>query len=60
VTVANAEGGADISSDADRPLRSLIHDLILFSRIPNVWSAMRKCALSSALFRRVEVPLTLK
>jgi hypothetical protein len=24
------------------------------------WSANRKCALSSALFRRVEVPLALK
>jgi uncharacterized membrane protein YphA (DoxX/SURF4 family) len=29
-------------SDADRPLRLLMRDLILFSRIPNVWSPMRK------------------
>jgi hypothetical protein len=28
--------------------------------IPGSWSANRKCALSSALFRRVEVPLALK
>jgi len=26
------------TSDADRPLRLLMRDLILFSRIPNVWS----------------------
>jgi hypothetical protein len=29
-------------------------------RMPDGWSANRKCALSSALFRRVEVPLALK
>jgi hypothetical protein len=28
--------------------------------IPDGWSANKKCALSSALFRRVEVPLALK
>jgi hypothetical protein len=27
---------------------------------PSGWSASGKCALSSALFRRVEVPLALK
>jgi hypothetical protein len=33
----------------------------LFSRLGLVgWSAIRKCALSSALFMRVEVPLALK
>jgi hypothetical protein len=31
-------------SDADRPLRLLL-DLILFSRIPNVWSPIRKLLL---------------
>src|SRR5882724_2398548 len=32
----------------------------LTARILGEWSATRKCALSSALFRRVEVPLALK
>jgi hypothetical protein len=30
------------------------------SEVPGGLSAIRKCALSSALFRRVEVPLALK
>jgi hypothetical protein len=32
----------------------------LIDRVVSVLSAFRKCALSSALFRRVEVPLALK
>jgi hypothetical protein len=31
-----------------------------FPTISDEWSANRKCALSSALFRRVKVPLALK
>jgi hypothetical protein len=30
------------------------------TKVPDRLSANRKCALSSALFRRVEVPLVLK
>jgi len=33
---------------------------VLTGHLPGEWSANRKCALSSALFRRVKVPLALK
>jgi hypothetical protein len=34
--------------------------LVRHTGLGSEWSATRKCALSSALFRRVEVPLALK
>ncbi len=50
---------------SDEPMRCPFPMKYLFSTcrltlIPGGWSAIRKCALSSALFMRVEVPLALK
>jgi hypothetical protein len=41
-------------------LRWGAHFYSIVGSIPGAWSANRKCALSSALFMRVQVPLALK